>query len=360
MKIRNLQTVFKYVTDMIAAKIFFALVLALIVCILSYWLLRVSFYAEPNELDNISAQKFRKEDDLVQLSLLRNFGKKRGPMAVENFLKKTYPDEPADEHELGHVIGEVAFGEKGVDGFGVCSSFFRFSCYHGVILEAIKQRGYSEALLKSLGDGCRGLDRNKTAITACLHGVGHALMIVNSYDLFRSYQACDSMLKDNQELFFCYDGVSMENVVRRQEQAGVSNFLGSADPLYPCDRVELQYQPACVREHVHYARREFYDKDTARISKEYCLSFADEGSRLECFGGLGSALNQDFSGEPQKVIDECKKAEEYAIHCLITAATQYAYANQSGQAARVCESIEETDGTSVCLGAVKQSEESMF
>lgn len=307
-----------------------------------------------------SASDFRSWDDVRQLKELRKLGKRKGSAAVLAFLKRVYPDEPGDEHELVHIVGETAFLEQSFNGFDVCDSFLRFGCYHGVILEAIRKNGYSEGVMKNLANGCLSLKRNKTVITACAHGIGHGIMWVRSYDLLSSYEQCERMFSEPDNRFFCYDGVSMENVVRRDERPALNNQLESRDPYYPCNVVPLQYQSACAREHIFHARRVFFEKDTVKTAR-YCLHFQSEETRKECFGGLGNALNQDFFGYPQTVISECAKVDmPYRRFCLSVAATQYAFGGRIDDANALCDALNDREEQKICRSSVQSAIASLF
>ena len=310
------------------------------------------------ELSQTLDSSFRQLPSQEKIKILRQIGKEEGPKALSILLRRIYSDEPADEHELAHVIGEAGFMESGYAGFDVCDSFMRFACYHGVILEAIKQNGQSQKVLEDLGQGCLDLDRNRVTVTSCIHGIGHGMMVVNSYNLLASYEDCDKIFFDQTELFFCYDGVSMENVVRRQEHADSENSLESKDPYYPCNGVPQKYQPACVREHLHHARRVFYQNDTVK-SQNYCLYFKDPLSRRECFGALGNAINQEFFDSPSKVIVECSKViAKYKENCFGVAATQYSFGRQFDKAEMICNALVEPQ-RSHCMGSVERAKASL-
>jgi plastocyanin len=305
-------------------------------------------------------EDFRLSDDRAQIETLRMLGKKEGPRAVLTFLKEAYPDEPSDKHELVHIVGEAAFLKSGFKGFDACDSFLRFGCYHGVILEAIRKNGYSEKVMDNLAQGCLALPKNKTVITACSHGIGHGIMWVRSYDLLASYKECERIFSDDQDRFFCYDGVSMENVVRRDTRPGLANNLESPDPYYPCSVVPVKYQPACAREHIFYARRTFFEKDTLKTAG-YCLYFKEEETRKECFGALGNALNQDFFDSPQRIVEECGKIEEaYRHFCFNVAASQYAFGGRLDNARLICTAIGDPEKEMACKGAAEAAVASLF
>lgn len=308
----------------------------------------------PNE------EEFRKLPAKEQLRLMEEMGVKEGHEAVRVFIKRTYPGDPSDEHELYHVVGASAFLQFGYSAFGVCDSAFSFACYHGVILEAIKKNGYTDDVLKDAAQGCLSLGKNRTAITACIHGIGHAIMWVELYDLMSSYRACDRMFDDELDLFFCYDGVSMENVVRRGEQKGSVNQLESDDPYYPCNTIPSKYQPACVREHLHHVRRIFYGKDTKKV-QEYCLHFEGTLTRSECFGALGNAISQDNFDKPGIVIEECDKLpHEYRAFCIGVAATQYSFSKQFETAKMLCEALPTGGEREGCTSSITYARSTLF
>lgn len=308
----------------------------------------------------VNMREFRMLPDKERLKILREIGSEEGYEAVRAFLKGAYPDEPSDAHELFHVVGEAAFSRLGYSGFGVCDSASSFACYHGVILEAIKKNGYTDKVLKNAAQGCLSLGRNKTATTACIHGIGHAMMWVKSYDLMETYKTCDQMFHDEADLFFCYDGASMENVVRRGDQERAVDQLKSDDPYYPCNAIPSRYQPACVREHLHHARRVFYDKDTERV-KTYCLYFKEEKVRIECFGALGNAISQDNFDDPLVTISECKKIGPlYHQFCIGVAATQYSFARQFENAQMLCEALPAGEQRENCMGSIRYAQSTLF
>ncbi|MEK9158120.1 MAG: hypothetical protein AAB638_02980, partial [Patescibacteria group bacterium] len=217
-----------------------------------------------------------------------------------------------------------------------------------------KEKGKSQTVLEDLGRGCLDLKKNRVTINSCIHGIGHGIMATNYYNLVPSYEDCDKIFTDKTYRFFCYDGVSMENVVRRQETEESANFLESKDPYYPCNIVKEEYQPACVREHLHYARRTFYKNDTIK-SQAYCLYFKNPLSRSECFGALGNAINQEFFDDPAKVIVECNKVQTaYQENCFGVAATQYSFGRQFDKASMICNALDEPQ-RSRCMGSVESA-----
>jgi len=304
----------------------------------------------------IDPQAFRNLPNDAQLKTLKDIGIDYSPEEALILLKEAYPDEPSSVHEVSHKVGEAAYVRYGRGGFKVCDSFLRFGCYHGVILQAIKENGYEDSVMKDLANGCLGLGRNRATLNSCIHGIGHGLMWVYSYDIGKSLNGCDAMFGAEIDRFFCYDGIFMENVVRRgDDAASKGEKLGSENPLSPCDGLDQKYQPACVREHVHYVRRFIYKMDIPK-TVNYCLAFKNEDARRECFGGIGNGFNQDYGDNPDEVIEKCGKVPvTYRKNCIGVAATQYAFGRQLDKADNLCNSLASESERQGCLNSAKQA-----
>lgn len=313
-----------------------------------------------NVSNKISIEEFHSLADKQQMSYLRNLAKDTSIEEARNFLKTAYPNEPSDKHELIHAIGEAAYLQFGYDGLGKCDSLFMFGCYHGVVLEAVRQNGYNEKVLKELADGCLNLSSNKTITTACSHGIGHAIMVLKSYDLLESYKDCDKTFSSEEELFYCWDGVSMENIMRRFEQADAKKFLKADDPYYPCNAVPEKYQAACAREHVFYVFELLNQRDTKKAI-DFCMYFTSEKTRFECTSAIGNFLNQAYSDNPQKIIDGCNKLNgDYISYCITRAATQYSFSRQVEKAKLLCNTLAQKSSQETCMGAVEYSSSNLY
>lgn len=313
---------------------------------------------QKNLFNKISLETFRSLNDKQQITYLKDMAKYNAIEEARSFLKDAYPSEPSDKHELVHAIGEAAYLQYGYAGLGKCNSLFMFGCYHGVVLEAVKQNGYTDKVLQDLAEGCLKLSTNKTLTTACSHGIGHAIMVVKSYDLLASYKDCDRTFTDEQELFYCWDGVSMENIMRRFEQDGAQRFLKEDDPYYPCNSIPEKYQPACAREHVFYVFEILTKRDMEKV-KDYCLQFSAEKTLFECTSAIGNFLNQAYSENPQKIVDGCNKlGGSYTTNCIIKAAAQYSFSRQSERGKLLCEGLP-TSEIEKCISSVDYAQSAL-
>ena len=297
-----------------------------------------------------------------RIQLFKNIGMNVSPIRLRDVLLSIYPEQPAEEHELAHLIGETAYARLGTSGFRYCDSVFTFACYHGVILAAIRDQGYQQSVLLDLAAGCEKAGKNRTADISCAHGIGHGLMWVRNYNLLQSFEACDSVFQKDRELrFFCWDGVSMENVVRRGNlpDGMTSSPMDQKNMYAPCDTLPSQYQPACVREHVFLARLVVLNRDTVKTS-EYCLHYLSEDVRQQCFGALGGALYQDDPQTPDRIIVECGKAPtKYYQNCIGVASRHYGFSGRPEMANKLCESLGKSM-SELCLAGVMEATDSLY
>jgi hypothetical protein len=305
--------------------------------------------------------RFRALPQEERMRLLRKIGQEISPFRVRELLLFLYPTQPPEQHELAHLIGEAAYKKEDTKGFRYCDSVFTFACFHGVILAAIKAHGYNQNVLAHLSLGCNEVGKNETAKVSCAHGMGHGIMWVKNYDLIASFQTCDEIFTDQKLRFFCWDGVSMENVVRRSDTAkGLPVYPWKPDNIYfPCDSVPQAYEPACVREHVFLLRLAQFNRDTQKTI-DYCLHFVSEETRKECFGGLGGALQQDDPSNISYTAHECLKGPlQYSISCIGRAATQYAYAGQKVMGESLCKQLP-SDFQESCIMAIDVADSSRY
>lgn len=309
-----------------------------------------------------TASNFRSLPKQKQISLLRSIGEHFSPYRVRAILLATYPHEPPEAHELAHLIGETAYAKSDAKGFSYCDSSFTFACYHGVILAALRLHGYDEGILRGLADGCSEAGKNDTAKVSCAHGIGHGIMWVKNYDLVPSFELCDSIFDDITFRFFCWDGVSMENVVRRADNAmNLPAHPWREDNIYyPCDAVPIQYQPACVREHLFLLRLTVFERDTDK-SIAYCLYFKNRSTQEQCFGALGGALVQDDPENLTWIGRECLKTPHpFEMNCIGRAATQYAFSGRKKHGVFLCNEIADSVAKASCLNSLDTADAARY
>jgi hypothetical protein len=224
-----------------------------------------------------------------------------------------------DCHGFAHYLGREAYAITPdipvlfKNDAGVCHGGF----YHGVI-EAYFQSRYpggifetnEETLLTDIASTCGMMsDYQIHALYGeCIHGVGHALMLITEADLPRSLLYCDvypPTLRDT-----CYGGVIMQNSWGLSEQGHQTEYLRPEEPLYPCTTLGEEYRASC------YAYQAYYFKELTegnwgemmglcnQAPKEYqrgCyvvigLMIVEQEHKIETYGSL-CALSESSENE---------------------------------------------------------------
>ena len=178
-------------------------------------------------------------------------------------------------HMIVHTIGVAAYARADNDvgtafaaGTPVCVNGY----YHGVISAHMKQLGldpkdYSATAVDAVARIC-----GESAIsvadpdgTACLHGLGHAMMNHTLYHLPFAIDVCDRVRAiapdDNGEhrFYMCVDGSFHENF--NAPAAGMpTTWLSATDPLYPCNAVPDRFTYGCyINVYLQLQRATDYD-----------------------------------------------------------------------------------------------------
>lgn len=281
---------------------------------------------------------------MEQLDVL---AKRRGAMAAKLFLADVYPGGAPDKHELAHRLGEIVIRERSFDGFGLCDELLDFGCFHGAALAAVRLEGSNPKLGAMLWAGCQ-----KTAKYPgdCLHGLGHAIMVINGYDLERAYGACDELL-NSKYAFWCEDGVSMENISRSMANVSAGGYGKYDDDAYPCNAVEKKYEKVCVKNHIAFLKRA-RNYDLAQLLL-FCSEFSSSDTAGECMGMIGNLYVRDNFSKPELVIHVCADAETYVGKCIAGGALALSMSARFEEAGRLCQSIVDGPDNEACFRTIE-------
>lgn len=192
-----------------------------------------------------------------------------------------------DCHPVVHAIGRETYRVKGTihDSFSACDQTCHSGCYHGSVerflrgedIYAQTDKHPSAAELKqkaALACDPKLADRYRFQ---CLHGLGHALLFFNRYQLYSTLEACDA-LPNSWSQSSWYGGVFMENVANATPEL---RDLSPTDYHYPCNKLAAKYRSGC------------YVMQTSRMSE--------------------MGLTTD------KIFQECDKSGEYRFQCGLSA-----------------------------------------
>ncbi len=195
-------------------------------------------------------------------------------------------------HSEGHDLGKVIFAETQELGqsLRICGDGCHSGCMHGILMEAFSKTGRMKngrLDLEALSPLLRSLCVEDPELRAryspgdCAHGAGHALMVLNEYNIPLSLEGCGRMGSPAME-YYCATGSYMEYVEERDAEDSRTKSW-----LYPCDR--HAFPAACARyKMVHVARRHYAARRSLDALRASCEKL-EKVFRLGCYHGLGNA-----------------------------------------------------------------------
>lgn len=302
---------------------------------------------EISQKSSISIERFRTLSHEMQIRALDDMSNIQNFDTVWSFLKSAYPDEPPSKHDLSHKLGEIAIKELGLDGFGRCDTFLNFGCFHGAALAAIRFHGEQPLLGEGLWEACR---RSSPFPGNCLHGLGHAIMVIKQYNLLKAYEECERFL-NSDESFWCQDGVTMENITRSMIDSESEPYGSDEDPYYPCNSIPQKYEAVCVRNHIGFLQRNFGFNLEEMVA--FCLSFKEEQTRQECISMIGSQDAEVLYDDPEAVIEHCRKSGAYFRFCIFGAVTNFSMTKRFAYAEQLCATFLNIEDQSACLNRIQ-------
>lgn len=256
---------------------------------------------------------------------LERFIERYGPAGTLRVLKQIELNTNGYCHDRAHKAGSISYELFGPAAFVLVSHECQSGGIHGATEALFADRGTAN-LVDDIAALCDGTI-NPFIRYQCFHGSGHGLMAWTNYSLPHTLALCDSIplsLQGNDyDRQSCYAGVYMENVVGGLSglTGHYSAYLRDNDPIYPCDIVEIKYQPACYfYQTSHMARVLDYDM----VAVAALCTEAPKDSQTKCFGSYGrdAAAFTFSSDDPETAADLCgnAEAEDHIIACVQGAA----------------------------------------
>ena len=263
----------------------------------------------PECLDKLFREALKKHTTLEALQLIQRY-------------EKEDADLRRDCHPVVHAIGRETYRIKGTihESFSACDQTCHSGCYHGSVerflrgedIYAQANRHPSAAELKqkaALACDSKLADRFRFQ---CFHGLGHALLFFNRYQLASTLDACDALPNDWSRSA-CYGGVFMENVSSATPEL---RDLSPTDYHYPCDKLAAKYRSDC------------YVMQTSRMSEM----------------GLST----------ERIFQECDKSGEYRFQCALSAGRDLSNYVRLGQVESTAQKCQAAGGDSkrACIQGV--------
>jgi hypothetical protein len=264
-----------------------------------------------------------------------NLAYKEGPQKALALLAtddRTIPGVHADCHQISHWVGHAGLlyyhhdaGQALSHGAMTCNSGY----YHGVLQLALAGLPRDKVVKKArhLCDA-PAVNTEDFLLYQCVHGLGHGLMIYSGDDLPWSLKTCHKLLSDFDRVS-CTGGVFMQNL---DTTMGVSKYLSSKNPLYPCNIVAERDKVYCYL--MVTSRINTLDGFNWRKTAAWCRK-AEPGWVATCFQSFGRDASGVSRYVPKDTIRLCSFAGRNADECLYGASRDYANNYAGGKEAAV-------------------------
>lgn len=252
------------------------------------------------------------------------------------------------QHNAAHLIGELLFEKKGIDGLTICDSTFSFGCYHGFFAAAVERNGLK--ILPDLDKACTKKYGLKGL--GCPHGIGHGILsYLGDSHLFEALENC-SKLSWKEPIGGCTSGVFMEyNFHTMQNPNGLTlRSLKMEDPYAPCSTLPEKYLQACYYEQASWWEK-IYNYNYTKVGK-LCDSIQNNLSREACFRGLGQIVGPSSKFIPNEAKKRCSlmpNKEEELLCRQGVAWSFFAEPSQKERAPQLCDDLDQTRKY-VCIG----------
>lgn len=321
-------------------------------------------------IDSALQQEFKNQynDTRTKRPLYEKYYDIIGPVAMLEFLEEKY----TLCHSQAHDVGKVTYSRiKDINkSLAVCGNRCTNACMHGVVTEAFGSKSIEEIISLSK-TFCESEQMNKLHKKGnCMHGLGHAFMIVSGHDIRKSIDACDTFT-DKSFSYYCATGVFMEyrdNLRNKRQKLPVStnqknehshhhhhshesemNMNEDITDFYPCDKYN-RYPAACYRYMFPLIRSKLKIDRTELINK--CMNLPDI-ERRGCFHGLGLMYIVSVSRKPSNITKLCNQGDyEDKVMCVEGVIEKLSDMKESS----ALEACNHLDGklSEVCMGAATE------
>ncbi len=293
-----------------------------------------------------------------------NMAYKEGPEKTLALLAKddkSIPGVHADCHQITHWVGHAGLAYYKNDA-GTALSHGAMTCnsgyYHGVMQLAFAGLPKSAVVTKAQRlCNAPELNVNDFLLYQCVHGLGHGLMIYSGDDLPWSLKTCHK-LENQFDRISCTGGVFMQNL---DTTMGVSRYLSTKNPIYPCNIVNQQDKYYCYLQVT--SRILTLDGFNWKKTAAWCRK-AEKGWVETCFESYGRDASGSSAYHAPAAVAICRQAGKNATGCIYGASRDYAnnYAG-SKDSVSICTASPAAwkprcyEGIGTILGALNRSTE---
>lgn len=252
---------------------------------------------DPAVFQNHDFQKFNK------------FAKENGAELSYQILKKQFPNNEPAAHDFAHVVGLVAYEQKGPQGLSICDTSYNYGCSHGFIEGFIIKKGVEA--LGEIETSCISL--GQIHAPSCLHGIGHGLMINSSYNIDPALKDCDRLQESSK--IYCWDGAFMEKVIGSMRAQTDQPKVTAQNLDEPCKSIAKIYQNQCYRNQVT-VWLSFFNNDSKKVI-DHCNEQEKEFQQT-CTESIGLVNTMNFQDNTGRLIDSCSNSKgKLTDECLM-------------------------------------------
>lgn len=271
-----------------------------------------------------------------------------GPQVTYQEFKKLVSQEKlALQHGFSHIMGELLYQKKGLNGFAVCDQEFNYSCYHGFFTAALADKGVS--IVRELNKVCE--DTYNPLPSPCQHGIGHGLMAYLGRDKLVEALGLCKLTNQTNPLHGCTSGLFMEYNASSHfsSTSGVIDrrSLNPENPHEPCNSIVPQeFRSSCYAE-IPLWWREVYNRDFDLIGK-LCQSIEVKSHQSACYQGVGLVIAPTTNYNVNEVKILCKKMPDLTSQSQCLAETYKVFKALPGhqdKANQICEDLPNLDKT---------------
>lgn len=251
----------------------------------------------------------------------------------EAFLRTGSAVPYSDAHFLSHIVGDLFYEDRGLDGLRWCANDFGFGCYHGVTGAAFADRGVG--VVGELASAC---DRPEHGFfLGCIHGIGHGLLAhFGESGLREALEAC-RYVQTGEAVGGCYGGVFMEHNFRTmQSETGVElRALTEGNRFEPCLDLSDDVRPACLYELPSWWRASHdsigvpHAEQYARLGR-WCEELSEQ-DRAYCFRGVGNVIGPQSGYRAETMFTLCAEMSRSGYDMCVREALGHLLQSEEGK-----------------------------
>lgn len=294
---------------------------------------------QANYNDNPEMKDILGTEQTARLAATRKFVERVGVEKSLEILEHSPLPHTGEGHLAIHQIGFYAYQKYGLESILHCKDYFLYACYHGAIIEAASDQGFSA--IKAMTDHCKA---SAVRHFQCVHAAGHAILAIWDYpNMPDALKTCNDLYEKEKDfpnaLSSCHNGVFMENLFGVHDwgtgKEATREWL-SDDPYFPCNAFEEKYQRGCW---LNQAAR-IYQMQNGDIQKtaEICQKVKNSQYVEWCMDNLARQIHPLTNGDIARVFSLCPLVgDQWREHCISVNAGSYYSVGGRQEAIAVCQ-----------------------